>query len=355
MIIQRYLLREILQSFLGTLFILLLIIVGNTFVRLLGGVSSGDLPVDLLGRMVLMGSINGAIQLIPVALLIGMMLAFGRLYRDHEISALHSSGVGPAQFYKGIFLFVLPLTLLLAAMVLYVVPNIERTTQNIKTEVKQRPEASGIPVGEFMHTKVGDTRFTIFVENLDDENVVMEHFFMHSGTDKKDTVLTAKKALLFVDQKNGERVLQINDGSRYDHDIEKNEFTIFRFGEHGLRVPSSKISTNSKLVSVSTAELFERDTLESKAELHWRLAIILSAPVVALLAFPLSYTTPRQGRFGKLALGILLYAIYANLLITGKSMIEDGKIPSAVGLWWVHLIFIAFALWLVRKQYGKAG
>ncbi len=355
MIIQRYLLREILQSFVATLLILLLIIVGNTFVRLLSSVSAGNLPVDLLGKMVLMGSINGAVQLIPVALLIGMMLAFGRLYRDNEISALHSSGVGPKQFYKGIFLFVFPLTLLLAVMVLYLVPQLESTTQAIKREVKQRPEASGIPVGEFMHTKIGNKRFTIFVEKMDEENVVMEHFFMHSGTDTKDIVLTARKALLFIDQQNGERVLQINDGSRYDYDLKSKQFTIFHFGEHGLRVPSSKVTNKSKLSSASTADLIELDTSASKAELHWRLAIILSAPVIALLAFPLSYTTPRQGRFGKLALGILLYAIYANLLMTGKSMLEDGKIPSAVGLWWVHLIFIALALWLVRKQYGKAG
>ncbi|MCK5895810.1 MAG: LPS export ABC transporter permease LptF [Cocleimonas sp.] len=355
MIIQRYLLREILQSFVGTLLILLLIIVGNTFVRLLSKVSSGGLPIDLLGKMVLMGSINGAIQLIPVALLIGMMLAFGRLYRDNEISALHSSGVGPRAFYKGIFLFVAPLTLLLSFMVLYLVPTLERTTQTIKTEVKQRPEASGIPVGEFMHTKIGDRRFTIFVEKMGTENVVMEHFFMHSETDTKETVLTAKKALLFVDQQNGERVLQVNNGSRYDYDVNNNEFLIFRFGEHGLRVPSTKITNKNELTATSTAELLLQDTLASKAELHWRLAIILSAPIVALLAFPLSYTTPRQGRFGKLALGILLYAIYANLLMTGKSLLAEGKIPSIIGLWWVHLLFIALALWLVRKQYGKAG
>jgi len=355
MIIQRYLLREILQSFVATLLVLLLIIVGNTFVRLLGNVSSGNLPVDLLGKLVLMGSINGAIQLIPVALLIGMMLAFGRLYRDNEISALHASGIGPRQFYKGIFLFVFPLTFLLAVMVLYIVPMLEQSTQNIKSEIKQRPEASGIPVGEFMHTQVGQRRFTLFVESVDEESVVMEHFFMHSGTDTKDTVLTAKKALLFIDQENGERVLQVNEGSRYDYDLVTNEFVIFRFGEHGLRVPSVKLSDKNKLTSATTLILFTEDTLASKAELHWRLAIILSAPIVALLAFPLSYTTPRQGRFGKLALGILLYAIYANLLITGKSLLEEGKVPSIIGLWWVHLLFIALALWLVRKQYGKAG
>jgi lipopolysaccharide export system permease protein len=355
MIIQRYLLREILQSFVATLLVLLLIIVGNTFVRLLGNVSSGNLPVDLLGKMVLIGSINGAIQLIPVALLIGMMLAFGRLYQDNEISALHASGIGPKQFYKGIFLFVFPLTLLLAVMVLYIAPMLEQSTQSIKSEIKQRPEASGIPVGEFMHTQVGQRRFTLFVERMDEESVVMEHFFMHSGTDTKDTVLTAKKALLFIDQENGERVLQVNEGSRYDYDLVTNEFVIFRFGEHGLRVPSAKLSDKNKLTSAATLTLLAQDTLASKAELHWRLAIILSAPIVALLAFPLSYTTPRQGRFGKLALGILLYAIYANLLITGKSLLEEGKVPSIIGLWWIHLLFIALALGLVRKQYGKAG
>jgi lipopolysaccharide export system permease protein len=232
---------------------------------------------------------------------------------------------------------------------------LEQTTQSIKTEIKQRPEASGIPVGEFMHTKVGQRRFTLFVERMDEENVVMEHFFMHSATATKDTVLTAKKALLFIDQENGERVLQVNEGSRYDYDIKTNEFLIFHFGEHGLRVPSATLSDKNKLTSTTTLALLTQDTLASKAELHWRLAIILSAPIVALLAFPLSYTTPRQGRFGKLALGILLYAIYANLLITGKSLLEEGKVPSIIGLWWVHLLFIALALWLVRKQYGKSG
>ena len=378
MIIQRYLLKEIMTTFLATLFILLLIIVGNTFVRLLGSVSSGNLPLDVLGKMLFLGSVNGAIQLVPVALLIGMMLAFGRLYRDHEMTALHATGFGPKQFYKGIFLFVGPLTLLIGALVLFVNPGLEKSRQDIKNEIKQRPEASGIPVGEFMHSKAGSKRFTIFVENLDEENVIMERFFLHaekrdSGNklddiknsitsgkqaatdDAIEMVLTAQKALLYIDQKTGERVLKINNGSRYDNNRNTGEYTIFKFAEHGIHVPALKINKNKNLEATPTMELLKLNDRKSQAEIHWRLALVLSAPVMALLAFPLSYTTPRQGKFGKLALGILLYAIYANLAISGKSMIEDGKIPSWLGLWWAHLIFVFLALWLVRKQYGKTG
>ncbi|HIO97316.1 MAG TPA: LptF/LptG family permease, partial [Leucothrix sp.] len=77
------------------------------------------------------------------------------------------------------------------------------------------------------------------------------------------------------------------------------------------------------------------------------------APVMALLAFPLSFTTPREGRFGKLGIGILLYAVYANLTITGQSLIEDGKIPNWLGLWWVHIAFIILSVWMIRRQYGE--
>ncbi len=372
MIIRRYLVKEIMSSFFATLFVLLLIIIGNTFVRLLGSVSAGGLPVDALGKLLMLGSVNAAIKLIPIALLIGMMLAFGRLYRDHEIIAMHASGIGPKEFYKGIFLFVGPLTLVIAGLILFVIPMLEQAHQDIKDEIKQRPEAAGIPVGEFMHASAGNKRITLFVEDIDKENVVMQRFFLHvsENNDKQTTakekysgkklnntevILSAKKALLYIDPNTGSRIFKIENGSRYDNDRNTGEFTIFKFEEHGIHIPALKVVDSKNLEAESFSRLLKNKDLRSQAEIHWRLALIFSAPIMALLAFPLSYTTPRQGRFGKLALGILLYAVYAELIVTGQSMIEDGKIPPWLGLWWIHLAFILLALWLVKKQYGSAG
>ena len=352
MILNRYLIKEILQAFIATLLILLLIIVGNTVARLLGDVSDGQLPADALAILVLVGSIKGAIQLAPIALLIGMMLAFGRMYKDNEVSALHASGVGPSQFFKSIFILLFPLTILLSILVLHTLPLLESTRQNITNEIKQRPESSGIPVGEFMHSRSGGKTFTIFVETLDEKNVVMKNFFMQTENKDETQVMMAEQALLFIDKTSGERVLQINNGSRYDQEKSDNTFSIFTFSEHGIRVPSLTTNTNQKLSAESTLSLLKSTDIEKQAELHWRFGIILSAPIMALLAFPLSYTTPRQGRFGKLALGILLYALYANLLITGKSMLEDEKIPAILGLWWVHIPFIFLSLFMVWRRYG---
>lgn len=352
MILNRYLIKEILQAFIATLLILLLIIVGNTVARLLGDVSSGQLPSDALAVLVFIGSVKGAIQLAPIALLIGMMLAFGRMYRDNEVAALHASGVGPGQFFKAIFLLLFPLTLLLAFLVLSTLPTLELSRQNITNEIKQRPESSGIPVGEFMHSRSGGRTFTIFVETLDEQNVVMKKFFMQTENDNETQVMMAEQALLFIDKASGQRVLQINNGSRYDLDKSDDAYTIFTFAEHGIRVPSLSTDTRQKLSAEPTLSLLRSADVQDQAELHWRFGVILSAPIMALLAFPLSYTTPRQGRFGKLALGILLYAVYANLLITGKSMLEDEKIPAMLGLWWVHIPFMLLSLFMVWRRYG---
>ena len=87
--------------------------------------------------------------------------------------------------------------------------------------------------------------------------------------------------------------------------------------------------------------------------MQWRIAIVLSAPILAFLAFPLSYTAPRQGRYSKIAIAILIYGVYANVLASLKGSIEEGSTPVWLGMWWVHTVMIGMSYWLLRKYYGK--
>ena len=83
-----------------------------------------------------------------------------------------------------------------------------------------------------------------------------------------------------------------------------------------------------------------------------RIAAPVSVFVLGLLAVPLSYLAPRQGRYGKLVLGIVLYLVYSNLLGLGQAWIAKGRVPSVVGLWWVHLLFAGAALWMIARRQG---
>lgn len=353
MILNRYLFKEIALSFTATLLVLTLIIVGNTFVRLLASATSGDLPVDLLSHMLLFGSLRNLVRLIPVALLIGMMLAFSRLYRDSEMVALRASGVAPRHFYRAIFSFVAPLSILMAIMVFYAAPMLEARNQELKKEMYERPEAAGIPAGEFVTSGGKERNYTILTEAIDPSRTIMERFFIRAKDGASEILVWARSAILFIDSANGERFLQIRDGYRYENDPDKGSMSIIRFGEHGIRIPLRSFTRDDDIETVPTLDLLKMGSPKATAEFQWRTSIVLSAPILALLAFPLSYTAPRQGRYSKIAVAILIYGLYANVLATLRSMLEREALSPWIGMWWVHLLLIALSFWLLRRYYGK--
>lgn len=353
-IIDRYLFKEIALSFVATLLVLTLTIVGNTFVRLLAEASTGNLPADLLGSLLWLGSLKQLIRLIPVALLIGMMLAFSRLYRDSEMAALRAAGVSPTQFYRAIFSFVLPLTLLLGVLVVSVSPWLEQHSNALRQEINARPEAAGIPPGEFVSSGTAERNYTALAERIDPTQTVMERFFIRAKDGSKEIVIWAKAAMLFIDSATGERVLQINDGYRYESNPAEGGMTVIRFGEHSIRIPLRNFQDSNSIAATPLAELWQRrDDLRANAELQWRAGVIIAAPLLALLAFPLSYTAPRQGRYSKIALAILIYAIYVSILAAVRGMMERGDFPLLPGLWWIHLLLLGLSLWLLHHYYGK--
>lgn len=353
MIINRYLFKEILLSFIGTLLVLTIVIVGNAFVILLADASAGRLPSDLLFESLLYVSTINLIKLIPVALLIGMMLAFSRLYRDSEIIAMQSAGVSPYSLYRAVFTFIIPLTIILLILVLYVSPWASAQNYDIRRQVDERPEAAGIPAGTFKTTTSSTGEFTLLAEDIDDNKSTMRRFFAHVKEGKDETVIWGKTATLFINSVSGERVLEINDGIRYEFPEDENT-SIITFLEHGVSMPLKQGDSINRVSTLPTAELLQNADSIKRAELHWRMAIIISAPLMALLALPLSHTNPRQGRYSKVALGILIYAIYSNALLMGKNLLEENPTIAWLGLWWVHFLLAGFIYWLIRHTFSRS-
>ena len=108
-----------------------------------------------------------------------------------------------------------------------------------------------------------------------------------------------------------------------------------------------------KAMASSTPALWGDPGLYEKAELQWRIAMPLATVLLAALAVPLSRTGPRQGRFAKLFVAVVIYALYMNFLAVARSWVEHGVIPPALGLWWVHGLLLAVIVVLMTWQAGK--
>ncbi|AHK78761.1 permease [Ectothiorhodospira haloalkaliphila] len=352
-VLDRYLIREMLLTQMAVILVLLLIILGGMLARLLGEVAEGRIPADVLPVILALGSFRALILLLPVSLFLAVMLTLGRLYKDSEMAALKACGVGYGRLFVTVMAITLPLSALLAVLSLYVGPWTTLQVDEIRAETAQRSDLMGITPGRFLQAgSVGGTVF--FVESFSDDREVMHNVFIQRRQGEDTEVVVARSAEQQVDPGSGQRFLVLRDGHRYEGSPGDADFRIIQFATHGVRMPDPRaVTVRSRTDNVPTADLWGSDRLEHRAELQWRLAAPLSMLLLAVLALPLSYTSPRQGRFAKLAAGVGIYVVYAQMQMVSKDWFADGDTPAWLGMWWVHLGLVVLALVLLWRQYGS--
>jgi lipopolysaccharide export system permease protein len=125
------------------------------------------------------------------------------------------------------------------------------------------------------------------------------------------------------------------------------------FAEHGIpyRLPGVEDGTPEPR-AMPTLDLMMSSVPEEIAEWHFRIGVPMATLILAILAVPLSRSQPRQGRYGKLAIGLLVFIIYFNLMSAGKAWLEQGTVSPMVGIWWVHALMLSIALILLSMQNG---
>ena len=76
-------------------------------------------------------------------------------------------------------------------------------------------------------------------------------------------------------------------------------------------------------------------------------------PVLAILALAFSSLDVRRGRLGRIMGAIGMYFLYSNLLGFAHALLKSGMMPVFMGLWWVHGIFLVFALYMLHRRMGN--
>lgn len=348
---ERYILRETVQVWLAVTGVLMVILVTNQFAKVLGDAATNKVPRDALLMVLGLSSVQYLTILVPVGLFLAVLLALGRLYRDSEMYALMACGVGPAQLYRPI----MGLAVLLAAMIgwvaMDVVPSASQEVRRIGQEARARSDLQMMEAGRF--ASFAGVNIVVYAEKTDADGQ-LRNVFVERRQDNIVEVIVARTAFQRDTEDPNTKLLIFTDGQRYEGEPGSHAFRIISFAEHGIpySLPEQQPLEHGPK-GRSAAALFESGTPADIAELQWRLSIPLMVLVLAFMAVPLGRSSPRQGRYAGLAIGVLIYISYANLLGAAKAWVERGKIPPLLGLWWVHALFLGVALVLLLRRYGR--
>lgn len=348
-ILDRYLLREAGGAWLAVTAVLLAIMLATRFARFLGEAATGVLPRELLFQVVALSSLQYLVILIPVSLLLAIMLALGRLYKDSEIAAMHGCGVGLSLFYRPFILLGLLLAGFSAALSFYIGPWAGRTSEYISKDAARFVQYNPFEVGRFK--EVADGLAVFYTSDMSAAGDKLGEVFAQISEASGTSLLMAKSGHQTVNPLTGRREVTLENGFRYRGEPGQSGYEIMRYAELTTHVepPAFAFSTNRRRI-YPTQELMHSSDLEDRAELQWRFAVPVSVLVLVLLAVPLSHIGPRQGRYGKLAIGIVIYLAYSQLIGAGETWISRGILPPYLGIWWVHGIVLIGAFCLIGQR-----
>lgn len=349
MILDRYLIRDAAAAWLAVAIVLLAIMLSTRFAFFLALSAKGDLPPDLLFKVVALSSLRYLVLLVPVSLLLGVMLSLGRLYKDNEVAALTGCGIGLGRFYRPYLIFGTFCSLLTALLAFQLSPWAAQQADYLLKDAKRLVQYTPFDPGRFK--PVADGRAVFYTSDVSGDGrslgTVLAFIEEQGGT----TLVTAQRGEQEIDTDTGARRITLRDGQRARVSAGEARVELADFASLTTRITPPEFIFNSSSRAIrSTASLIGSTDAKDRAELHWRIAAPVSALILALLAVPLAYTSPRQGRYGKLVFGILAYLAYSNVLSLGQSWLAKGTLPAGLGLWWVHALFLSIAAALIWRR-----
>lgn len=362
MILRRYLTSQVATTTALVLGFLVVMLLGGRLIRYFGIAAEGGLNVGVLFSLIGYNLPYFLELILPLSFFISLMLVFGRLYSDHEMAVINASGISRSQLGR----LLIPLGLLLAIAEgwvsfvakpwgMYRASNIWQEQSMAQVFDLIRPKqfiSSGnyhLYVGEIGQRResLGDVIIVQMAKNQADNRNVTDK------SAKKDTLIFAKSATQTL-LDNGQIQLNLYQGRRYEINPASRQYSQVGFDSYRmtLTAPKADESKQLRIEAVSTPALIEviRGTLdrnrnEAMAELGYRASMPWLMVLALMMALPLSYTRPRQGRWLKLIPAIFIYVASVLVVISLKDSITKGKLP--VGSYAVAMVLLtAFALYL---------
>jgi len=331
-IIVRYLIRETVKTQFAVFFVLFLIFVSQKFIAVLADASDGDIPSSVILSLVALNMPTMAMLMLPLSLFIGILVTFGRLYAESEITVMNATGIGN-KFLIQAALYLAIITGVTAAFnALWLAPWSQQQTADLYAQVASDNTIELLQKGQFQRSPDGSA--VVFIDDI--ENKTLKNVFI-AQLNPRDSV---RPSVMFAESgtmselSDGRQILTLNQGKRYEGIPTRVDYMVTDYQDYEALIGHRQVEKGSMgWMAKPTLDLITDESNYAQAELQWRISLVLCIPLLTMIVIPLSAVNPRQGRFAKMAPAVLIYLTYFLLLSTAQSAMQEGSLPTYIGMW----------------------
>jgi len=306
---------------------------------------------------------------VPMAVLVGGLIAFGRMSADSEIIALRSSGVSLYQLSLPILLVGLGAFLITLYLCVVVLPwGNNAIVQHRWRLINTRTIAGEIRPRVFEHRF---PNFVLWVEDVVGQEQRWEKLLLVRTDVNPPRLLMAESALFRYSTDTREAWLELENGRMYEGggNAEESSVTSFELQDQllGNQLGADQVAAVAKdertmnLGELRTEVARRRDnglpTSRYSVEIHKKFAIPVACLVMALIALPLGVSTRRHTKATGYLVSIGVIAVYYMFIDGGEKFAEEGAVPVWLGIWSGNIVMgsaAALLLWnkAREKDYG---
>jgi lipopolysaccharide export system permease protein len=360
-----YILKEILPIFFIGLMTFTIILLMDKILKLIELVVNRGGSLSNILMLFLFISPSFLIMTIPVAVLLGTLLTFGRLSSDSEITAFKASGISLYQLFLPISIFALATFLLTSFLVFYALPwgnrgfkeTLYRLAQSkVDIEIKER----------IFNDAFSD--LVVYVDRVPLQGSHMEGILIYDQREKgKSNTIIAREGFLINNRESQEIILRLRNGDIHRFEPEAHTFQKIKFDTYDLKLELAKafvaIEKKLKDKEMSIEDIRKKmeeikriggDPTSYEVELHKRYAVPFTCIVFALIGVPLGIQPHRSGKSYGFILSIFILLAFYVCLTASEILAVRKIIPAFIGGWIPNFLFGGLGIYLLVKTASES-
>jgi LPS export ABC transporter permease LptF/LPS export ABC transporter permease LptG len=370
-LLDRYIVREILPPTSLGLLVFTFILLINEIPRLLGILVARGADLWTICRVFynLLPSVLAVT--IPMAFLLGVLLAFGRMASESEIVALRASGISPLR----LMVPVLFLSAVAAGLTFYIhtvaLPAANQTHRELVFKLVVEKARTVVKPRTFTEELL--PRMILFVSDIPADTGEWENVLINDRrAPPKNRLILARTGRLVVDEARRTVRVELGEGVRHTFDLVRpQDYEQDKFKSFGFDVPFDEFFPRPHLSKgdreMTLGELKEairtrlergegrKATAKFEVEWHKKFAISTACMVFGMLGLGLSLGNRKEARSAAFALSIAVIFVYYVLIRMGEQAGDTGLMPPFLAMWGANLVLGAVALALLALNHREAA
>jgi lipopolysaccharide export system permease protein len=352
--IHRSIFGELLGTFAIGLFALNVVLMAERVFRLMRSLSAVGAPLAETARIVLYLQPQLAVVSTPMALLLAVLLTYGRLNAESELVVLRASGMSFRSISRPVFALGALAFLASGAMSFFVAPAASQRLRAMLEELITQRAHYAIQEGIFND----DFKDVIIYTRRKPAPDAFEGVFIYDRRKPgRPIVVYAREGRVLKGSAEG-ITFRLTDG--HIHMVSGQRVTDLSFGSYDLLVPVA-IHNPTRLYNELTPAGLLREARGKKGrsrvklllEFHRRLSLPALCLLLMLFAPPLAMRSGRTGRMGGLVTGFLVFAAYYAAVLYGENLALSGHLPVWAAAWMPAAALGTAALLVFHREEKK--